>query len=160
MVEALQLEYLGRLLVALVLSGLLGYERERARRPAGLRTHMTVGMAAALFVILAELLAQRYAGHPNVQADPIRVLEAVVAGISILGAGTIFVLRGKEQVRGLTTAASLLATAGVGVAAGIEAHVLAVGATILLLVVLALLHKLEPSRLRGEDGRSPPHEPG
>ena len=149
----IQASLLLRLVVAMVLSGLLGWERERANRPAGLRTHMTVGMSAALFVILSDVLVDRYAGFAHTQTDPIRVLEAVVSGISFLGAGTIFVLRGRDQVRGLTTAASLLATAGVGVAAGVEAYVIAVGSTILLLLVLAVLGRITGgTRTASDDG--------
>ena len=135
--------YLIRLLVAMVLSGALGWERERADRPAGLRTHMTVGMASALFVVLAEVLVHRYGTFELTRTDPTRVLQAVVAGIAFLGAGTIFVTGGvRGRPRGLTTAASLLATSGVGVAAAVEAYVLAAGSTALFLVVLAVIGRL------------------
>ena len=146
----MQLSVLVRLVVALILSGILGWERERANRPAGLRTHMTVGMSAALFVVLSDVLVTRYAGIAHTQTDPIRMLQAILAGISFLGAGTIFVMRGRNQVRGLTTAASLLATSGVGVAAGLEAYIIAVGSTILLLVVLAAVGRIPVRRSHHE----------
>ncbi len=147
---ATDLNYMLRLVVALVLSGFLGWERERSDRPAGLRTHMTVGMASALFVILAEILNERYASSEMARMDPTRVLQAVVAGMAFLGAGTIFVMRGGSgRPRGLTTAASLLATSGVGIAAAVEAYGLAVGSTALLLVVLAVIGRIPMGRNDG-----------
>lgn len=149
MLEDLRL--LPKILVALVLSGALGWERERSNRPAGLRTHMLVGAAAALFVMLGEIFVGRFdVQEPhNLRFDPLRIIEATVAGVSFLGAGTIFVAGGRH-VRGLTTAASLLATAGVGMAVALERYVLAAGTTIVLLVVLAVLGRMEPSRAKGK----------
>ena len=139
------LRVLARLLVVLVLAGLLGWERERTGKAAGLRTHMLVGMSATLFVALGELVLLRFQSYGSiVQADPLRLIEAVVSGISFLGAGTIFVSGGKERVQGLTTAASILATAAIGSAVGLERYVLAVGSTALALVVLHLLRSLDP----------------
>lgn len=134
-----ELYLLLRVVVALVLAGALGWEREITGKAAGLRTHMLVGTSATLFVILGELLMERYQDYGDiVRFDPIRVVEAVVTGISFLGAGTIFVSRGQDRVQGLTTAASILATSAVGVAVGLEHYVLAAGSTILFLVVLQL----------------------
>ena len=141
----LELTILLRLVVALVLTGVLGWERETVGKAAGLRTHMLVGFGAALFVGLGETLVQGFRKYGDLQQfDPTRVLEAVVAGVSFLGAGSIFFARGMDRVRGLTTAASLWATAGVGLAAGLGRYVLALGATALLLVVLRVLLRLEP----------------
>lgn len=140
----LELTILMRLVVALVLTGILGWERETVGKAAGLRTHMLVGFGAALFVGLGETLVQGFREYGELQRfDPTRVLEAVVAGVSFLGAGSIFFTRGVERVRGLTTAASLWATAGVGLAAGLGRYALAVGATALLLVVLRVLLRFE-----------------
>jgi putative Mg2+ transporter-C (MgtC) family protein len=138
-----QLHQLMRIALAAALAGVIGFERERKQRPAGLRTHMTVGMAAALMVVLADHIVLRYQGVEGVRQDPSRILEAVVSGVAFLGAGTILMRRGEGDVKGLTTAASLLGTAAIGVACGLEAYLLAVGTTVLLLVVLAVLSMLE-----------------
>ena len=132
---------LTRALVAIGLSGILGWERESAGKSAGVRTHMLVGLGACLFVILGELFVQRFngAGHEQMRFDPIRVIEAVVTGVSFLGAGTIFVSRGKESVKGLTTAASILVTAAVGMMTGLQYYLLACGITAMIFIVLHVL---------------------
>jgi putative Mg2+ transporter-C (MgtC) family protein len=133
-----------RVVYATGLAGAIGWERERAERPAGLRTHMTVGLAACLITVLAQHIAVNHPAADDFRTDPTRVLEAVVTGVSFLGAGTIFAQRGGRGVHGLTTAASLLATAVIGVAAGLDAWMLAASATALLLIVLRLLARLQP----------------
>ncbi|PNY82599.1 MgtC/SapB family protein [Deinococcus koreensis] len=135
------------LLVAALLSGLIGWERESKRAGAGLRTHMLVGISSSLFVVLAEQLIVQY-GSPEdgVRFDLVGVLAAVVSGVSFLGAGTIFSSKRGEHTRGLTTAASLLSTAGVGVACGLHLYVFATGATLLFLFVLSPLHRLAERR--------------
>jgi putative Mg2+ transporter-C (MgtC) family protein len=138
-----ELAYLLRILVAAALAALLGFERERARKPAGLRTHMLVGIAAALYTSLAELSVLGRAEGLN--ADPIRAIQAVALGVGFLGGGMIVTGRGGEQVKGLTTAASIWATAAIGIAAGFAHYVLAVGATVLLLVVLRVLVRFDRS---------------
>ncbi len=128
-----------RVLIAAALSALLGWEREISRKPAGLRTHMLVGISAALFVMLGELMLVRYVDEADtaLRLDMIGILSAVVSGISFLGAGITFVSR-NNQVQGLTTAASILATAAVGVAVGLEHYVLAGGTTLILFFILRL----------------------
>jgi putative Mg2+ transporter-C (MgtC) family protein len=133
-----------RVFIAAGLSAFLGWERETSGKAAGLRTHMLVGMSAALFVMLGELMLVRYrddAGNA-LRLNMIDILGAVVSGVSFLGAGLTFVSRGKH-VQGLTTAASILATAGVGVTVGLEHYLLAAGTTVLLLFVLRLGKWLE-----------------
>jgi putative Mg2+ transporter-C (MgtC) family protein len=132
--------------VAGVLAAMLGIERERAQKPAGLRTHMMVGIAAALYTSLAELSVQVYEGDPSgLRADPIRAIQAVALGVGFLGGGMIVTRRDGRQVSNLTTAASVWATAAVGIAAGLAHYVLAVGATLLLLVVLRVLVRFDSS---------------
>lgn len=140
------LDVLWKVAVALVLGGLVGAERELASKPAGLRTHMLVAAAAALLVGLSEVLVEQLGeGVPGsfVRTDPIRVLEAVITGVSFLGAGTIIRQRDEGAISGLTTAASLLLTAAIGVAVGLEAILLASGATFLAIVTLRLVRRLE-----------------
>ena len=141
-----QLLLLVRLVAAGILSGMLGWEREAARKPAGLRTHMLVGIASALFTVLAELAVVHYPSDAGgMRADPIRVIQAVAIGVGFLGSGVIFVSKNDDSVRGLTTAGSIWATAAIGIAAGLGYYVLAVGATLLLLLVLRGMAQFEKS---------------
>ena len=148
------LEILLKLVAAAGLSGVLGWEREAFGKQAGLRTHILVGLSAAMFVALADAVVDHFGrGNEDMRYDPIRVLEAVVAGISFLGAGTIFVSRDKgETVKGRTTAAALWATAGVGVAVGVGRYTVAAGATALIFVVLHVLGRWERRGLPGAAG--------
>ena len=140
----LELRLLVRVVVAAVLAGALGYERERAGKAAGFRTHMTVGVAAALFTVLSEYLVAR-SGEPR-PLDLLRTIQAVATGVGFLGAGAIFLQdRRTRPVRGLTTAASVWATSAVGMTAGAGAYVLGAGVTGLLLVILHVLHRLGPA---------------
>jgi putative Mg2+ transporter-C (MgtC) family protein len=139
-----EFQLLTRLLVAAVLAGLLGWERERARKSAGFRTHMLVGIAAALYTTIGQLsVAEIPVPAEGLRADPIRAVQAVAIGIGFLGSGVIFVSRNEDRVQGLTTAASIWATAAVGLAAGLEHYILAVGATLLMLFVLRVLARFD-----------------
>ena len=132
-----EFQMLGKIIIAALLGGLVGIEREFAERPAGLRTHMLVGATATLFVILADLLLSNFDPRDIVTADPVRVIEAIVVGISFLGAGTILKYRqeGERVVEGLTTSASILSVAAIGIAVALDAYVLAVGAALLNLFI-------------------------
>jgi putative Mg2+ transporter-C (MgtC) family protein len=148
-----QLRVLGDLVLAMLLGGLVGWEREAADKPAGLRTHMLIAGASALFVALGTAVIGEFSedlGSGLVEAAPLRIIEAVVAGVSFLGAGTI--IRGEEgRVAGLTTAASVLFTAGLGVSVAVGQYVIAAGATILLLVTLRLLLGIEKRLLKEKE---------
>lgn len=149
-----QLAILATTAYAMLLGGAVGFERELKDRPAGFRTHMLVAGAAALLVGLGDLLAVRFADEhyrQMVGVDPLRLVEAVVAAVGFLGAGAIFRRSGGNSVAGLTTAASLLMVAAIGIAAGLHAHLLALGATALALVVLLVLAWVE----RRTSGRAP-----
>jgi putative Mg2+ transporter-C (MgtC) family protein len=133
-----------RLLAAGLLAAVLGWERESAHKPAGLRTHMLVGIASALFTVLAELSVRDFPSQQEgLQADPVRVIQAISIGIGFLGSGVIFVSKSGDSVRGLTTAASIWATAAIGIAVGLTYYVLAAGTTILLVLVLRLMGRFE-----------------
>jgi len=133
----LELALLARLVLAGALAAVLGWERESAHKSAGLRTHMLVGIASALFTVLAELAVRDYPGSESgLRADPIRVIQAVAIGVGFLGSGVIFVSKSGDAVLGLTTAGSIWATAAIGIAAALGYYILAVGATLLLLAVL------------------------
>ena len=140
-----ELTYLLRIVVAGALAALLGIEREQAHKAAGLRTHMMVGIAAALYTALAELAVHTYEGDPEgLRADSIRSIQAVALGVGFLGGGMIVTRQGR-QVSGLTTAASIWSTAAIGIAAGLAHYVLAVGATLLQLLVLRVLVRFDRS---------------
>ncbi|MEZ0471376.1 MgtC/SapB family protein [Luteimonas salinilitoris] len=129
---------------AMLLGGLIGYERELKQRPAGFRTHMLVAGAAALLIGIGQLsVVERAGGQATaiLQVDPFRLVEAVIAGVAFIGAGTIFSQsrRGGETIAGITTAASLLMVAAIGVAAGLDYYLLALMATALALFVLVAL---------------------
>ena len=136
-----------RLLVAITLGGLLGYERERAGKAAGLRTHMLVALGAALFV-----LAPLEAGMPI--ADLSRVIQGIVTGIGFLGAGAILKRVRRMEIEGLTTAANIWFTAAVGTAVGSGQLWLPVLGTVLALIVLAALRRLEARFETEAQGRS------
>lgn len=138
-----ELLLLSRLAAAGFLAAVLGWERERAGKSAGLRTHMLVGIAAALYTGLAELAARDVPAGADYQSDPIRAIQAVAVGIGFLGSGIIFVGRNHDRVHGLTTAASVWATAAVGIATGLGHYKLAVGATVLLAFVLRALLRFD-----------------
>jgi len=125
-----------RLSLAIVLGGLIGYEREAAGKPAGLRTHMLVAMGSALFV-----LVPLQAGVPLV--DMSRVLQGLISGIGFLGAGAIIKLDSEKDVRGLTTAASIWTVAAIGVACGMGRETTAVIATLFGLAILQLLYRVK-----------------
>jgi putative Mg2+ transporter-C (MgtC) family protein len=141
----MQLEIVGEVGLAMLLGGAIGFEREVADKPAGFRTQMLVAGSAALLVGLADAMLLRFIveGKTNVTADPIRIVEAIVTGISFLGAGTIFRKTASEQVQGLTTAASILLCAAVGISVALRQFALAVGVTLLALIVLKGLTGVE-----------------
>lgn len=137
--------------VAMVLGGMIGFERELKRRPAGFRTHMLVAGAAALLIGMGQLTVHMQASGGDaavLRIDPLRLVEAVIAGVAFIGAGTIFgeSRRGGETIAGITTAASLLVVATIGVAAGLSYYLIAVSATALALFVLVVLSVWERRR--------------
>ena len=138
---AQQLDVVASMAIAMLLGGLVGYERELKRRPAGFRTHMLVAGASALLVGIGRMTVELHEGAPGdgiLQVDPLRLVEAVIGGVAFIGAGTIFgeSRRGGETISGITTAASLLVVAVIGVAAGLDYYLVAVSATALALFVL------------------------
>jgi len=139
-----QLVVLAEVAAAMLLGGMIGYERERANKPAGFRTHMMVAGACALLVGLGgAMLASFSRLHPGlISADPFRLVGGVVTALGFIGAGTIFRPEG-QRVEGLTTATSLLFSGGIGVCAALQQWWLAVGATLLALLVLRGLQALE-----------------
>jgi putative Mg2+ transporter-C (MgtC) family protein len=136
------LEILERLMASLVAGALIGWDRERKSKPAGLRTHMLVTLGSATFCVMAfevgAALSERY-GERGV--DPMRVLDGVVGGIGFLGAGSIIQARGRVQ--GITTAAGVWMAGALGAACGVGAYKLAALSTVLAFLVLTVLAKVE-----------------
>jgi putative Mg2+ transporter-C (MgtC) family protein len=133
-----------RLVLATALAAMLGWEREQAGKPAGLRTHMLVGLASALYTALGTLAIASTEGLPgNIRGDPVRIIQAVALGIGFLGGGAISAGRSDASTHHLTTAASIWSTAAIGIAAGLGHYLLAAGATALQLVVLHLFVRLD-----------------
>ncbi len=130
---AIELEMVLRLLLAVALGAIIGYQRERARKSAGLRTHVLICLGAALFTVTS---IYGFGGD-----DTARVAAGVVAGIGFLGAGAI--IRGGEGiVAGLTTAATIWAVAGIGLAAGAGLYLVSAVTTLLISIVLLLPHPI------------------
>lgn len=142
-----------RLLLATLFGAVIGFEREWRNRPAGLRTHMLVCVAAATFGILTiEIIHSPMFAGEAVKVDPIRVVEAVTAGVAFLAAGTIMFSRG--EVHGLTTGAGMWLAGAIGLACGLGLWQIAAFGTILVLIVLVLMHSLE-TNLDISDGKTP-----
>jgi putative Mg2+ transporter-C (MgtC) family protein len=143
-----QFQVLAQVAIAVGLGGLVGLEREIANRPAGFRTHMLIAGASALLVglsdaLLGQFTLERYG--EILRSDPIRIVEAVITAVGFLGAGTIF-RKGSsspEGIEGLTTAASLLLAAGIGIAVAVGQILVAVGVSGLTLFILAGIRKIE-----------------
>ncbi|ACL69536.1 MgtC/SapB family protein [Halothermothrix orenii] len=127
-----------RLLTALLLGGLVGWERERHERPAGFRTHILVTVGSALLMVISLSMVELY---PDTDADPARIAAQVVSGIGFLGAGTI--IREGFSVKGLTTAASLWTVAAIGLAAGAGYYKISTITTLIVFITLFFLSKLE-----------------
>ncbi|HAX40127.1 MAG TPA: methyltransferase [Clostridiales bacterium] len=135
------LSMLGRVALAAVLAGFIGFEREYVQRNAGMRTHILVAIGAALVMCSGEFLKAQY---PNSNIDPARIGAQVVSGIGFLCAGTI--IKEGISVRGLTTASSLWCVSCVGLAAGCGNGVLAIATTGLILIVLRVLRNMAHNR--------------
>lgn len=135
-----------RLFMAIILGGVLGYERESAGASAGFRTHMLVALGSALFVLVP------LQGGMEMD-DMSRVLQGVIAGIGFLGAGAIIKMGQEPEIRGLTTAASIWLTSAVGIAAGMGRELTAIVSTLFGLMILLLVRLIGKPRHAGESAR-------
>lgn len=142
-----------RLLIAAALGAMIGFEREWNTAEAGLRTHILVALAAALFTILAfEIFHTIDPANGGSQADPIRAVEAVTAGIAFLGAGAIF--RSGGNVQGLTTGAGMWLAGAVGVATALGYYTIALGVAALAVLVLAALRAVAHHVISRDAGKT------
>ncbi|HET6725324.1 MAG TPA: MgtC/SapB family protein, partial [Gammaproteobacteria bacterium] len=137
-----QIDLLIQIVCAMVLGAALGLERERAQKPAGFRTLVLIAGSTALLVGLARVMTADFGNvFPSglVRADPVRVIQSIVTAVGFLGAGTIFRRKDDNMVEGLTTAATVLLAAAVGIACALNQFIVAIGITIIALVVLRLM---------------------
>lgn len=131
-----------RLGLAVIFGAVIGIERELRERSAGLRTHMLTALAAALFTVVTFEIYFAFQGSKSGgNLDPLRIMEAVTTGVSFLAAGVI--IRGRGEVRGLTTGASIWLAGAVGVACGAGLYSIAAIAVVLSVVILAVLRLVE-----------------
>lgn len=127
-----------RLFISSVCGALIGLERSKRQKDAGIRTHILVSLGSALFMIVSKEGFYDVLSHPDISLDPSRLASNVITGISFLGAGVIFVKN--ISIRGLTTAAGIWATAGVGLAIGAGMYTIGVTATLYMLFFQFVLH--------------------
>jgi putative Mg2+ transporter-C (MgtC) family protein len=146
-----------RMVAAVLLGAVIGFEREYLARPAGMRTHVLVALAASTFAVVT-LELMEHANDQGVQStDPIRIIEAVTAGVAFLAAGSIIFSRG--HVQGLTTGASLWLAGAIGVACGIGYYFIAMLATVLATFVLVVLRWVEAAMPQKEPPPAPEKPP-
>lgn len=135
-------ELLLRLFAAAGFGSIIGLEREAKARPAGLRTHMLISLAAAVFTVMALELHSQVAQLPgSAETDPLRILEAVTAGVAFLAAGTI--IRGRGEVQGITTGAGMWLAGAIGLACGAGHYTVATFALVMAVLILAILRPIE-----------------
>ena len=139
-----------RLILSTILGGIIGIERERRNQPAGLRTHIILCVGSTLMMLVSIYVATEI-GNPE-NSDPGRIAAQVVSGIGFLGAGAI--LRFGVSIKGLTTAASLWTTAGIGLAAGAGFYVGSLLATVIIIIALSLLSRWEKVFLASKGTKS------
>ncbi|MCF7873929.1 MAG: MgtC/SapB family protein [Candidatus Omnitrophica bacterium] len=133
-----------RLILAFILGSVIGYERERKKRRAGLRTHILVCVGSALIMLVSLYVYHLYG--ESVAIDPTRIAAGVVTGIGFLGAGTI--IRSSEGVKGLTTAASIWLASAIGLAVGCGFISAALIATFLVYLILSFLKRIEKEKIK------------
>lgn len=143
-----ELDYLVKILIAALLGGIVGAEREKQDKPAGLRTHMLLAAVAALFALLGRDLILNYEnlGAATINADPTRIIQAVVIGVSFVGGGLILKDPSTGQVKNLTTAATTLMATGIGIAVAVEQYYVAFGVAVIVLVINSILYRFESTK--------------
>ncbi|HRX85411.1 MAG TPA: MgtC/SapB family protein [Phycisphaerae bacterium] len=145
-------ELAGRLLLAAVLGGVLGWDREAHNKPAGVRTFMIVALGSTGLALIADGLFEVMRREPQLYGglDPSRILQGIIGGIGFIGAGTI--IRGEAKVQGITTAAGIWLAAAVGIAVGLGSYSLAIALSALGVIVLAAVGFFTVRVLDQKDG--------
>ncbi|WP_159522909.1 MgtC/SapB family protein [Sunxiuqinia indica] len=138
-----QLWILLDVVIAMVLCSVIGGEREKLDKPAGLRTNMIVGSISCFFVAISPALSNfinENIATDIMSVDPVRILQSIVVGVSFIGAGTILKSKDENTVQNLTTASTLLYSSGIGIAVALKAYVIAVGLTLIILFINSINH--------------------
>ncbi len=148
--NTLQMEFILRVLLSSICGMFIGWERERRLKSAGLRTHMLVAMAAALMMVISKYAFMDVVYLQSVQVDASRVAAGVVQAIGFLGAGVIFVK--KDNIVGVTTAAGLWATVGIGLTIGAGLYVLGISCTALIILIQLIVHRGEHKTFNSNNG--------
>lgn len=136
-----QIQLILQLILALIFGGLIGLERERKRKEAGLQTYSLVALGSCLFTMIGSELINLFAQNPNVAFHPLQIILAVATGIGFLGGGVI--VHREFRTEGLTTAAGLWMTAAIGVAVGLKLYLLSLLSTLFTLIVLLIYGEIE-----------------
>lgn len=141
-----------KVIIAICFGGIIGFERELAKKPAGIRTHMYVAGAAALVISISSVLIEQFSiAYEAVQADPVRIIEAIIVGISFIGAGTVLKSESSHNVYYLTTAASILFASAIGITVGLEQYYLSAALTLLVVIINSTIGALETRFLRNRN---------
>lgn len=133
-----QLQILLDVIIAAVLTGFVGFERERGDKPAGLRTNMIVGGGVALLISLGESINLHFLEigfEQYVTTDPTRIIQAIIVGVSFIGAGTVLQIEAKSKIKFLTTAATILFSTAIGISVALGLYLLAISATIFIVII-------------------------
>ncbi len=133
-----QMKILMNVAIAVVLCGIVGYEREVSDKPAGIRTNMIVGGSVALMVSLGEVIVMHFQASglaEYITTDPNRVIQAIIMGVSFIGAGTVLQIQKESRIKYLTTAATIFFSSGIGIAIALEQYYLATGITFLIVFI-------------------------
>lgn len=142
-INPVELKIVGYVALSMLLGAIIGIDRELANKPSGLRTNMLVAGSSTLLVSLGEIIVVQYnVDNEVLRTDPIRIIEAVITGISFIGAG-IIIKEGVRDIKGLTTATSILFVASMGICVALSQITLAIGVTLLALVTLTGLGYVE-----------------
>jgi putative Mg2+ transporter-C (MgtC) family protein len=153
-----ELVILAKVVFAILMGGLIGLEREIIGKPAGMRTHMLIAGASTLFASLGSVIINYFGevscGPELVKSDPIRVIQAIALGISFIGAGTIMQHPERRKVIYLTSAASILFTAGIGIAIAVDQFILAIGCVAIVWIVNRGLRYLDKKVLKKRSSMS------
>lgn len=135
----MEYDYLLRVVIAGLCGAFIGYERKNRMKEAGIRTHFVVAIGASLMMCISKYGFQDQIGWENLTVDPSRIAAQIVSGVGFLGAGMIFMH--KHTVKGLTTAAGIWATAGIGMAIGSGMYLMGAGATLIIILAQIILHR-------------------
>ncbi len=137
-----ELRLLLHVMIASVLCGIIGYERGKVNKPAGIRTNMLVGGSVALLVMLGEVIVVYFSSlalEGIIRSDPIRIIQSIIIGISFIGAGMVLHIENKKEVKYLTSSATILFSSGVGISVALRQYILAVGVTLFILFINLIL---------------------